>query len=86
MTDYEMFTPWWGVAVEGVVDLAIGGVDTDLQGSDQHRASVRNSADVGVRLIEQFRYGNVTQVNTIWFAGKDRNSFHGIFDSSVGPD
>ena len=55
VADDEMLAARRGVAVEGLVDLAVGGVDADLEHLHQHRPALGNPADVRVRLVGQLR-------------------------------
>ena len=57
------------VAVERLVDLAIGGVHADPQHLDQHAAPARH--------IIQPRHRHVGQMNAIFSAGTNGNGFHG---------
>src|SRR5690606_5274324 len=62
-----------GVAVEGLVDLAIGGVDPDLEHLDENAPSVRN--------VGHLRLGKFRQVDAIWLTRMNCDRTH----SSVEP-
>ena len=81
MADDEVLAARRGVAVEGLVDLAVGGVDADLEHLDQHAPPFGDRADVRMRLVAQLRDGDLAQVDAVRLAGQDGNGFH----RGVGP-
>ena len=64
------------VAVECLVDLAVGGVDSDLKDLHQHGPAFRHDADVRVGLVRQLRDRDITKVDAIRLARQDGNGFH----------
>ena len=71
-----MLAPRRSVAVKGLVDLAVGGVDADLKHLDQHRAALGNPANVRVRLVGQRGDRDVAQMDAIRLTRQDGNGFH----------
>ena len=76
VADDEVLAAGRGVAVEGLVDLAVGGVDADLEHLHQHGPALGNPADVRMRLVGQLRDRDVSQMHAIRLAGQDGNGFH----------
>src|SRR5262245_60237317 len=69
VTDDEVAVAWRSVAVEGVVDLAVGGIDADFQHADEDAFAAGNVGDFGAR--------NVGEVDAVLLAGSDGDGFHG---------
>ncbi len=65
-----------GVAVEGLVDLAVGRVNPDLERPDPHGASFGNRANVRVGLVRQPRLGDLAEVDAVGLSGQDGYGFH----------
>ena len=76
VADDQVVAAGRGVAVEGLVDLAVGGVDADLEHLDQHGPPFGDAADVRMRLVGQLRGGDLAQVDAVRFARQDGNGFH----------
>ena len=84
VADDEVVAPGGGVAVEGLVDLAVGGVDPDLEHLHQDGAPFGDGADVRMRLVGQLRGRDVPQVDAVRLAGEDGDGFHRGVDSPKG--
>ncbi len=65
-----------GVAVKGLVDLAVSRIDTDLQHLDQHGTPIGDPAHVRMRLVRQLGDGNLSQMHAIRLAGQYGYGFH----------
>src|SRR5262249_54948739 len=76
VTDDQVLTARGRVAVEGLVDLAVGRVHADLQDLDQDPAALGDLDDVRVRLVGQARGRDVPQVDAVRLAGQDGDGFH----------
>ena len=76
MADDEVLAAGRGVAVEGFIDLTVGGVDAHLKHLHQHSPPVGNLANVGMRLIGQLGNRNVPGMNAILLARQNGNGFH----------
>ena len=74
--DHEVLAPRRSISVEGLVDLAVGGVNADLKHFHQHPPALGDPADVRVRLVGQLRDRDVSQVNTIRLTRQNGNGFH----------
>ena len=61
---------------------AVGRIDADLKHLDEHRATVGYLADVGVRLVAQFRNGYVAEMDAVRRARQNGNGFHRELDSA----
>ena len=66
--DHEMLAARRRVAIKSLVDLAISGIDTDLEDLDQHGPPFGNPADVRMGLVGQLRARNISQVDAVRFA------------------
>jgi len=76
VTDDEMLAARRGLAILGLVNLAVGGIDADLQHLDQHGAAVADPANVRMGLLAQPGDRNIAQMNAIRLARQHGNGFH----------
>ena len=76
MPDDQVLAAGRGVAVEGLVDLAVGRVDADLQHLHQHATPIGDPAHMGMRLVGQLRDGNLSQMHAVRLAGQYGYGFH----------
>ncbi len=76
VADDQVVAAWRCVAVERLVDLAIGGVDPDLEDLHQYGPAFRHDADVRMGLVRQLRARDLAKVDAIRLARQDGNGFH----------
>src|SRR5581483_344318 len=82
VADHQVLAAGWSVAIERLVDFAVGGVDPHLQDLNADRAPFRNATNVRVRLIAQLGFRHVHKVNAVGLAGEDGYGFHRKVDPS----
>ena len=64
----QVIVPGRRIAVESVVDFAVGRIDTDFQDADEDSHSPGDIVELGL--------GDVLQMNTVRRAGRDGDRFH----------
>jgi hypothetical protein len=65
VADHQVLLAWRGVPIEGFVDLAVGGINTDLKHLDFNGSPLRHMAHMRMRLIGKLRLRNVAQMHTM---------------------
>jgi hypothetical protein len=76
VADDQVIAPGRGVAVQSLVDLAVGGINADLQALDEDAPPLRDRGDVRVRLGVEGGGGDVPEVDGVRSAGEDGDGFH----------
>jgi hypothetical protein len=62
-----MLAPGRSIAIQRFVDLAVGGIDADLEHLDEHGAARGDAANVRMRLVRQRRDWNVAEMDAVRF-------------------
>ncbi len=74
--DHQVLAAGRGVAVESLVDLAVGRIDADLQHLHEHATSLGDLAHMGMRLVGQLGDRDLTKMHAIRLAGQNGYGFH----------